>query len=466
MDITLSDLRSLRTHLLGIGGIGVSALARMLRDGGLPVSGCDVRSSSITEALEKEGIPVQIGHSAAHVQTSDVLVYSTAVPHGNPELAAAQEAGKRVLHRSHLLSLLVDTRRTIGVTGTNGKGTVTSMITWILETAGLAPSYYVGAMCPNLGTNARYRDSRFMVAELDESDGSLTNIHPVMALLNNLEMDHLNYYTSIEHAVETLTRFFNGLPPGATGFFNADCAGAAQVLSCVPNLRTVTFGQSPNAMYRYEPLGFSSRDSCFRVVRGDGAGADPGEFCLQVPGSYNIENAAGAVAVACELGVPAGVVRSALASYQGLENRYTVVAAGACTVVKDYISHPTGIRKVLATARLGNPGRLIAVFKPYRYTMVRYHGKNYAAAFALADETVVTDMWPGGEEPIPGVDTGWLVDQMRGNGCSVSHVADMKDIVGHLASVARPGDWFLFFGGQDLFELADSLAGRLAEEVR
>lgn len=498
MGLTLGDLESLRTHLLGIGGIGVSALARMLRDGGLGVSGCDVRASSLTRALEAEGIPVRIGHSVEHLKDCDVVVYSTAVPAGNPEMEAASAAGKRVLHRSELLSLLVDTRATIGVTGTNGKGTVTSMITWILESAGYRPSYYIGAMCPNLGTNARYRKTEHMVAELDESDGSLVNIHPRFALLNNLEMDHLNYYKSIEHAVDTLHTFFTRLPDGAAGFFNADCDGAMQVAAGLPNLRKITFGKAEAADYRYTPVSFCDQRSCFGMQRcnrpahavgkprpsgfdepvepamaglgplppgGRGSGAptsaDLGQFCLVVPGAYNIENAAGAVAVCSELGVPVEEIRKALACYQGLENRYTVVTAGKCQVVKDYISHPTGIRKVLSTARLGGPSRIVAVFKPYRYTMIRYHAENYAAAFALADETVVTDMWAGGEEPIPGVDTSWLAEQMRAGGAKVTHVPDMGEIAGYIVSKAAPGDCFVFFGGQDLFEVAEKVARTL-----
>ena len=221
---TVRDLDGKRVHFLGIGGIGVSALARLLMARGVAVSGSDVRPSTITEALTTEGAQVFIGHRAENLEGADVVVHSTAIPKDNLELAGARERGLPVLHRSELLGALVGAFYTIGVTGTNGKGTVSSMVTWILETAGKEPSFYIGAHCENLGTNARHAGDRWFVAELDESDGSLVNTAPACAVLNNLEMDHLNYYRDFDHVVEVLGTFFAQLPEGATGFFNADCA--------------------------------------------------------------------------------------------------------------------------------------------------------------------------------------------------------------------------------------------------
>lgn len=461
----LDELADKKIHLLGIGGIGVSALARMLVQSGIAVSGCDVRESSITRQLEKEGIKVFVGHDPQHVSDNDVIVYSTAVPADNRELVAAREAGITVLHRSELVSLLVDEHKeSVGVTGTNGKGTVSAMITWILECAGLAPSWYIGAMCPNLGSNARRTSSPLLVAELDESDGSLRNIHPRYAVVNNLELDHLNYYQSLDHAVATLAEFCLGLAPGAHCFFNRDDEGAMMVASRVKSVERTFFGQSEEADCRYTPLTVGDGHSTFRVtLRRNGSAVTPvGDFELNVPGWYNIENAAAAVAVALKLGVQPSVVAAALASFSGLENRYTVLHAGRRRIIKDYISHPTGIRKVLQTARLHEPDRLVAVFKPYRYTMIRYHAKNYCKAFGLANEVIVTTMWAGGEEPIPGVDTRWLVDNMRAAGLNVTYIEEMEEIADHVVATAGEGDTFVFFGGQDLFEVADAAWARLA----
>ncbi len=456
---TLEELSGRRVHLLGIGGIGVSALARMLVANGVTVTGCDVRESTLTRALQAEGIEVAIGHSADHVAENDVMVYSTAVPKENVELVAAQESDKPVLHRSEILGLLVGAHDTVGVTGTNGKGTVCTMVTWILQQAGLDPAFYIGGLSPNLGTNAKETGSRHMVAELDESDGSLVNTSPKYALINNVELDHLNYYNNIAEVVATLTRFCRGLPDGHRIFINGDDEGAMQVADKLPSSAVVTFGAGSLVDYRYEILELGDDDSRFATWKGPEL---LGEFRLTVPGTYNIENAIGAIAVVTELGVGPEIIEKALASFRGLDNRYTLMRGGGRSFIKDYMSHPSGMRKVLQTARLGNPERLVAVFKPYRYTMIRYHARNYADAMRGADEVIITDMWEGGEEPIPGVDTSWLVEKLRDGGLNVTYLPEMETIPDYLEREGEKGDCVVFFGGNDLFELAEGLCSKLA----
>ncbi len=464
MERNLQALKDQRVHLLGIGGIGVSALARMLAAHGITVSGCDVRESSIIDALRTEGIEVEIGHRPHHVDDNDVIVYSTAVPGENPELQYARTSGKPVLHRSELLALLVDAHETVGVTGTNGKGTVCTMITWLLECAGLKPSFYIGGLSPNLGTNARETRGRYMVAELDESDGSVCNIRPRYALINNVELDHLNYYSSIDEVVDTLARFCTDLPAGARVFVNRDDAGAMAVAERLSPAALVTFGSHAQADYRYEILSLGDDRSTFRTWRGRGRERTLlGDFELHVPGAYNIENAIGAIAVASELGIGPEVLAQALPTFRGLANRYTLIRGGGRSFVKDYMSHPSGMRKVLHTARLGDPERLVAVFKPYRYTMIRYHAKNYADALKDADEVIITDMWEANEDPIPGVDTAWLVEQLREEGLTVTYLPAMETIAPYLARETRAGECVVFFGGNDLFEIAEQLCVELEE---
>lgn len=458
---TLGELKEQRVHLLGIGGIGVSALARMLVANGVLVTGCDVRESTLTAALQEEGIEVAIGHDAAHVAANDIIVYSTAVPDDNAELTAARASGKPVLHRSQILGLLVGAHDSVGVTGTNGKGTVSTMVTWILQQAGLDPAFYIGGLSPNLGTNARETGSKYMVAELDESDGSLVNTRPKYALINNVELDHLNYYHSIDDVVATLTRFCRGLPPGHRVFVNGDDEGTRRVAEQLPESSVVTFGAGAELDYRYEVLELADDESRFATWK---RGEKLGEFRLTVPGTYNIENAIGAIAVVSELGVSPEIIEQALASFKGLNNRYTLMRGGGRSFVKDYMSHPSGMRKVLHTARLSQPQRLVAVFKPYRYTMIRYHASNYADAMRSADEVIITDMWEGGEEPIPGVDTSWLVEKLREGGLNVTYLPDMETIPGYLEEAGSSGDFVVFFGGNDLFELAEQLCQRLAGE--
>ena len=459
----LEDLKGQSLHLLGIGGIGVSALARMLAANGLQVTGCDVRASSLTRALQEEGIEVSIGHAPEHIENNDVVVFSTAVPQDNAELVAARTSGKPLLHRSHLLGMLVDAHETIGVTGTNGKGTVCAMTTWILEQASLQPSFYIGGLCPNLGTNARETGGRYMVAELDESDGSLLNTHPQHAVINNVELDHLNYYQSLEEVVQTLHKFCRALPPDAQCYINRDDPGSMMVAGGLEGRNIKFFGQHPEADFQYEIIAIGDTNSQFRCWHRASSGERAlfGDFELSVPGSYNIENAIAAIAVAASLGVEPTTIRTALKTFNGLENRYTVCRSGGRQIIKDYMSHPSGMRKVLATARLGKPRRLTAVFKPYRYTMIKYHAQNYADALATADEVIITRMWAGGEEPIPGVDTGWLVDQLAEAGLQVCYIPDMEAIADHYKAASSTGDCAVFFGGNDLFDIADELCRKL-----
>ncbi len=462
MLITLEALEHKKVHLLGIGGIGVSGVARLLNARGIQVSGCDVRESSILDDLRAEGIPVTIGHSPDHVDQNDLLVYSTAVPGVNPELAYARESGRPLLHRSHLLGAISAAHSvSIGVTGTNGKGTVCAMLTHILRVAGMNPSFFVGALCPNLGTNAHHGSGKLFVAELDESDGSLVNIRPNLALVNNLELDHLNYYKDFEQTLDTLQLFVDQLPQDAVVFLNGDDAGTRELAHRIPSRNKVLFGTGPQCDIRYEEVNVGDVKSTFTVyVRFQDTESAIGNFTLSVPGSYNIENAAGVIAVALHLGVPVSAIGKALATFQGLKNRYTLVESQGRKLVKDYMSHPAGIRKVLKTARLCTRGKLFAVFKPYRYTMIQYHAQNYADAFALADEVIVTRMWDAGEDPIPGVDTPWLAKQIAAAGVKVTYIDQMEPIVDHLASKQRSGDCAVFFGGNDLFELVDQLALR------
>ena len=332
------------------------------------------------------------------------------------------------------------------------------MLTWILETAGLQPSFYIGAHCENLGTNARHAGDEWFVAELDESDGSLVNTAPAYAVLNNLEMDHLNYYRDFDHVIKVLCAFFAALPEGATGFFNADCEGACLVARDAP-VRRILFGESAAADFRLMDDEIGPAGSTFSVAL---PGGEVERYELKVPGRYNVENAVAALAVARTLGVPAEAIREGLAGYRGMANRYTVLQAGDHQVIKDYISHPTGIRKVLETARLSATGRVRAVFKPYRYTMINYHADNYRDAFAGADAVVLTEMWEADEEPIPGVSTPWLAEVMRARGQDVEYVPDMAGILTYLKGTLTPGETVIFFGGDDLFALAEDFAGRIA----
>jgi len=456
-----------RFHLIGIGGICVSGVARGLLALGYRVSGSDARPSSITQALAREGADVHIGHDAAHVYGADVVVVSTAIRPGNPEVAEAERLGIPVEHRSITLDRIVGHFTSLGVSGTNGKGTVASMATAILEAWGRRPSFLIGGLLEAYGTNARIHESEHLVVEIDESDGSLVNVHPDVALICNLELDHLNYYKSFDDVLARVRQFLTANPRLRFAVCPASDPGSRALMAACPDVRFVTTSADPAhpAELEARDLQVDGLGSSFALR--DRQAGDLGRVTLAVPGRYNVDNALVAAAGCLALGAPAQAVREGLASYRGLRNRFTATRAGGSWVVKDYISHPTGMRRVLEALRglVGPDLPVVAVFKPYRYTMIRYLGDEYAQSFHDADQVVITDMWEAHEEPIPGINTAWLVDKVRGAGVSVAHVPGTEDVVPDLLARFRGPFATIFFGGDDLFAQADHLLHALEERA-
>ncbi len=454
-------------HFVGIGGIGVSAVARVLHQQGVRVQGSDVRESQLTEMLRGLGIPVTIGHAAENVEGADVVVHSTAVPKDNVERAAARAAGKPEAHRSDMLGLCLEGYDSVGVTGTHGKGTVSAMITHALLTAGEDPTFVIGGLLNDYGINARAGQGPHAVAEVDESDRSHLNLRPAHVVVNNLEVDHLNFYDGLEDIVDTMARFVLGNDRLQTLVLHTDDPGVRRLAERVEgatSARILRYGTGDG------PLDFAARDVddrgdavTFTAYRGDEA---LGRVTLPVPGNYNADNAAGALALTMgALGLDFATVQRALESYHGLENRFTVRRAGGLTLVKDYLSHPTGMRRVLESARRMPHGRIWCVFKPYRFTLMRYHGEEYAEAFRGCDEVVITTMYAAEERPIDGIDTPWFVGVLREAGNTVHHVPENADVVPFLDARVQRGDMVIFFGGDDFFRMADAWADRREAEA-
>jgi UDP-N-acetylmuramate--alanine ligase len=450
-----------RIHLIGIGGVGVSGVARMLMAMGHDVSGSDVRESQLTLALRSEGATVHIGHQASYVEDADLVIYSTAVPDTNAELMRARELDLRVEHRAQGLGhVLAAHAQSVGVVGTHGKGTVSSMLTWILEGAQRQPAFIIGGLLENFGKiNARWTDGNLAVAEVDESDGSLRHVHPDVVVINNLEADHLNYYDDLVHIQDTVIAALAANPRLRHAVVNHDDAGARALIPRL-SVPVTTFGRGEGADVRATQVETSAGTSRFTVVTK--AQGNLGEVTLEVPGLYNLDNAVAATAAALLLDVPFSAIQEAMPVFRGLENRFTVVNAGGVRVIKDYISHPTGIRRVLEAAK-ADGRRITAVFKPYRFTMINYLQDDYAEAFHDASETVITELYTAGEVPIPGIDTEFLCDKIRSRGPKVTYIQSMDDIIPYLHEAASVGEQVIFFGGDDLFQLADRYADGLIE---
>lgn len=437
-------------HLLGIGGIGVSAVARLLVANGLKINGCDVRRSSITDALQEEGIQVFIGHTKSHLRGIGGVIYSSAILKDNEEMLEAERLGIPLIHRSQVLGALLDMKRGIGVSGTNGKGTVSALIAFILDRAGQNPSYAIGAIVNDFGTNARWQAGKYLVAEVDESDGSFVNTRPSIFVVNNLEADHLNYYKNLEGLLSAFSKYLHEAS-AQTVFANYDDENVRKVLAG-SKARTIWFGTSAHANYRLVDLETMGMRSRFKVVAW---GEDLGFFEISLPGRHNAMNALAALSVVLEEGISPEECRKALKQFCGLKNRLSIEMVGSVTVAKDYISHPTGIRSTIEALKGLGKGRIVCVFKPYRFTMVNYLQNEYREAFKEADFVLITEIFDAGEQPIEGIDAKFLVSKVAESGVDTLFVPQMEKIPEELIRSCKKDDVFVFFGGDDLFEVAD-----------
>ena len=439
-----------RIHFVGIGGIGMSGIAELLANLGYEVTGSDARSSAVTTRLqERFGIRVSEGHAAAHVGEADVVVVSSAVRASNPEGVDARARGIPVIPRAEMLGELMRLRFSIAVAGAHGKTTTTSMVAVVLEHAGLDPTAVIGGRLSAFGSNARLGRGKYMVAEADESDRSFLMLSPSVAVITNIDREHMENYGSFDDLQQAFVDFANRVP-----FYGAVvlCADDAHLAAVMPRLtrRVITYGlETPDALIvgTNVRLGaFGGRVSVHRRHRD--VLVPLGELELRVPGRHNILNALAAVAVADELGVEFHTAAEALATFQGAERRFERHGeADGVTVIDDYGHHPTELAAVLAAARSMFDRRIIVVFQPHRYSRTAQLFDEFGPSLRQADEILLTDIYSAGEEPVPGITIDALADSIRrGSGRPTRVVGRLDDVVAELEQQARPGDVVLTLG--------------------
>ncbi len=483
-----SALRQLCFHFIGIGGIGVSAVARVLAERGAKIQGSDVRESQLTLSIQSLGAKVVIGHQSSNVDGADLVVYSTAVPKDNVELLEAEKRGIPCIHRSKALAYGLIGLETVGVTGTHGKGTVSAMITHGLICAEKDPSFIIGGILNQYKTNAKVgrlpvndeQDEQkiyYGVAEIDESDGSHLNLNPHHALVNHLEVDHLNYYDDLEAIISTMSRFVQENEHLKSVALNLSDQGVRQMLSTItlkPDVQVLGYaaeGYYPSSEGSLDQVAFTVRDIkdhgikvCFTAYHFK---QELGRIELPIPGGYNAENAAGALAILMGgLKLDFAICQKAFNSFEGLENRFTVRQDQDITVVKDYLSHPTGMKRVLESAKRMEHHKIWCVFKPYRFTLMKYHGEDYARAFTGADDVLITTMYAANEPSLPGIDTQWFVDQLRAFGNQTHFIPEQNDLIPFLQEHVQPKDLIFFFGGDDFFRMADAWMDERAHKFK
>lgn len=452
-----------RIHFVGVGGIGMSGLAEILVRQGFVVSGSDLAESTVTKNLEAMGVKVWIGHGAEHIGDVQAVVYSSAVSQENPELAAATELGIPVIRRAEMLAELMRLKRGIAVAGTHGKTTTTSLVGTILTDAGLDPTVIVGGVVRGLGTNARLGESELLVAEADEYDRSFLKLTPTLAVITNIEAEHLDTYGNYESLQEAFAHFANSVP-----FYGAVivCTDDPGVVELLPNVQrpVITYGTSPQADLRAVEIAVNGGIRC-TVVAGE---ERLGTVKLPLAGEHNLRNALAAIAVGRELEIPFDVMSEALKSFSGVRRRFEQrgVERGV-KVVDDYAHHPTEVRATLSAARNVHSGKVIAVFQPHLFTRTQQFGREFARELLAADEVYITDIYPAREKPIVGVSAEQVVKETRKFGHKhVHHIPKREDVAPQLAQRLGGGELVITLGAGDIYKTSDELLTLLKSGVK
>jgi UDP-N-acetylmuramate--alanine ligase len=455
-------------HFMGIGGAGMSPLAEMALLAGVRVTGCDSSPGPATQLLEQRGATVWQGHDAAHVAGCAALVMTAAVPADHPELAAARGAGIPVLKRAQALGAIVNHGTVVGIAGTHGKTTTTTLTTSVLAAAGMDPTGFVGARVPAWGGNLRRGGDSLYVVEADEYDRSFHQLRPTVAVVTTLEADHLDIYGSLDAIEEAFRIFVDAVPADGLVAGCADDHGAARLLNTLQGgpERIVTYGVSAGAMLRAEDVQAVAGGIAFNVRE---RGTVLGRARLKAPGLHNVRNALAAVAVARKLGAGWDAIEAGLASYGGVDRRFEQVGeAEGVLVVDDYAHHPTEIQATLAAARAGYPERrIVAVFQPHLYSRTRDFAREFGEVLAAADVVFLTDIYAARERPIEGVTGEMILTHIQAAGADVRYVPDRATVVDAVSAELRAGDLCLTMGAGNLDiaarELLQQLGGAAAQ---
>jgi UDP-N-acetylmuramate--alanine ligase len=466
--LTATDLG--RVHFIGIGGVGMSGIARILLAQGVPVSGSDAREWPALDALRALGATIAVGHDAGNVTTADTVVFSSAIKPGNPELDEARRRGLRLLHRSEALVALMGGHRVLAVSGTNGKTTTTSMLTTVLQACGEDPSFAIGGELSEAGSNAHHGTGEYFVAEADESDKSFLLYRPHVAIVTNVEADHLETYGTLAAIEEAFAEFAEHVEPGGFLVCCADDPGAARLAgrARAAGVTVHTYGESEGADLRLAGLSSGAVGASYRAVLD---GVDLGPVTLPVPGRHIALNSAAALLTAARLGLPTGVATAALGAYGGVRRRFELKGTAAgIRVYDDYAYHPTSMSAQLTTVReVAAPGRVVVVFQPYRFSRTTVFQDGIAAALGLADEVIVMEVYGPGEERAPGEGGVALTAAVPLAAERKVFVPSWSEVAAEVVKRARTGDVVVTMGappiamlGEEVLVALDEAASRAA----
>ncbi|MBU2702987.1 UDP-N-acetylmuramate--alanine ligase [Sporomusaceae bacterium BoRhaA] len=451
-----------KIHFVGIGGAGMSAIARVMLELGYEITGSDISKSSVSAKLEQLGAKIYYGHDASNIEQAEAIVTSTAIRETNPEIQAAHAKNIPVFHRSEAVAFLMDQRQGIAVAGAHGKTTTTSMIALMLEKAGVDPTIIIGGELEYIGGNAKLGKGPYLVAEADESDGSFLNLSPKIAVVTNIENDHMDYYGTMENILQTFHKFLLRLP--ADNGFAVLCFDNAYIRDMADSL-----GRTFMSYAIDHPADLMARN-----IRTEGAVTHYdlyqceeyiGSITLNVPGKHNIRNSLAAVAVGLKIGLDFSAIAAGLVEFRGAKRRFqTKARINGVWIVDDYAHHPTEITTTLLAARQTEPKRLICVFQPHRFSRTKLLRSEYGMAFKPADVLILTDIYAAGEDAIDGINGEVIKEEVEQKAKQqVTYIADLAKIARYLAEIVEPGDLVITMGAGNIYKAGEELVERLVK---
>ena len=449
-----------KVHFVGIGGIGMSGIAELLLNLGFDISGSDINKSSIIEKLIRLGADIHLGHSAINLTDADVLVYSSAVQKDNPEIQAAYKQNIPVIRRAEMLGELIAVKETsVGVGGTHGKTTTTSMIGTVLSEGHLDPTLVVGGLVKTIDSNAKLGAGNIIVVEADEFDRSFLALRPTISIITNIELEHTDCYDDLEDLQQAFIQFANAAP-----FYGVviACADSPALLEIIPEIKrpVITYGLSVDAEIRATNICYNESQTVYTLWENQ---HENGTIKLNVPGEHNVVNSLAAIALGIELGLKIDTIAAGLEVYSGVRRRFEIKGiSNDIMVVDDYAHHPTEVTATLQAAREGWDRRIVAVFQPHLFTRTQEFYKEFAVAFKDCDILFVTDVYPAREKPISGVSGAMVSNEARKAGVEhVHYVPNLDDIVDYLDRVVQPGDMVLTIGAGTIWRYSDTYFNHL-----
>lgn len=447
-------------HLVGIGGAGMSGIAEILLNLGYRVSGSDLVSTEVTQRLSSLGGRIVIGHRPENVWGADVVVVSSAIGRDNPEVIEARRQRIPIIPRADMLRELMRLKYGIAITGSHGKTTTTSMISWILAKAGLDPTMVIGGKFINIGASGRLGKGRYLVAEADESDGSLLRLSPILVVLTNIDLEHMDYFVDIEGAKRVFLSFINDLPFYGKAII---CMDDPNIREIIPHIerRFITYGLGKDAYIRAEGIELCGLYSEFDVIKGKDK---IGHLRINLPGLHYIDNALAAIGVALEFGIDLSLIQEAFREFHNVERRFQILGEEKGIIfLDDYAHHPTEIKATIKAARIGfGNRRFVVVFQPHRYTRTRLLYREFARSFDDVEVLIVTSVYPAGEERIPGVEGELIAEGAKKESHPwVEYIERIKDVPSRLIEIIKEGDLVMSLGAGDVYKVLKDVISRL-----